>query len=740
MEGTFYRLGKVIYHLRWLIIIAWLVLLFISAMLITKLHNPLKDTGFKDPYSESAQTNLYINGKLGYSENRYIILYNSKSSIMSDAQFKKEMSRSLNNLKHFPIKNQIIYPDKNNKQISADKHSAYATILFEKELNDDHLKSLRNEIIIPRNLSVRMGGEHIFLEDTKQQTQTDLYKAEYIATPVALITLLIVFGSVVAASLPILLGGLFTLIILTTIYTLGHFISLSIFTINIALLLGLCINVDYSLFFISRFRYKIEQRHSILEAIAISQATAGKAIFFSGLVVMISLSALLFFPINVMFSVGIGGIAAVAIAVLMATLLLPAILAVLGHKINSFTILSSKFNTQRYWHWFIEKVVRHPWKFFIPLIVILLVLLFPFSKVKFGISDFKILPTSLESRHVFDVFRKEYGENKLTPIIVMIKTKKGNILSQKNLNSVYDIAKIIKRDPRVTEISSIVNTKPPLAKDEYYPMYNLHEKLRPTQVNNVLKMTTTHSFTIMSVVSKYDGNSPQTKELIKKIRRIDPGKSLTLQITGDPVNTFDILNNISKIFFYAILSIIFFTYIILLILFRSLILPLKAIILTIISLFASYGVLVFIFQQGHFAKILNFEPQNILDITLLIIIFCSLFGFSMDYEVFLLTRIKEEYEKTNDNIKSITSGIEHSSKIITSAATIVIVICLSFMFADILIVKAFGLGVAIAIFVDAFLIRTILVPASMLILGSWNWYLPKWLDAILPKISFNMEK
>jgi RND superfamily putative drug exporter len=200
-----------------------------------------------------------------------------------------------------------------------------------------------------------------------------------------------------------------------------------------------------------------------------------------------------------------------------------------------------------------------------------------------------------------------------------------------------------------------------------------------------------------------------------------------------------VLNGIYKECIFALLWTMFITYLILLVLLRSIFLPLKAIMMNLLSLSASFGVLAFVVQLGYFNSLLNIEAQGMLDISLLIIIFCSLFGFSMDYEVFLLTRIKEEFEKTGDNLKSTICGIEFSGKIITSAALIVIMMCFSFMSADILIVKAFGLGIAVAIFVDAFLIRIMLVPATMILLGNWNWYFPKWLNRILPKNCYHCE-
>jgi len=741
MEDNFYNFGKKIYRFRFAIIILWIILSIFCFSFFINLANPFNETGFKDPSSESAKTDIYINQKLGISLSSFIVLYTSDKWLATNIKFQDEMRASLKKLKNFPIKSQIIYPDKNNKQISTDKKSAYVAIFFhnDKTIDDKFLKQFKQALIKPPNLTMQIGGEQVFLEDTKRQTEIDLHKAEYIATPVAIITMLIVFGSVVAASLPIILGGFFTLLILTVLFGLGQIFSLSVFTINIALLLGLCISIDYALFIVSRFRQEISRTESVMEAVAITEATAGKAVFFSGLAVLISLSALLFFPINIMFSVGIGGITSVALSVVISTILLPAVLGILGKKVNSLTIPFFKFKKLNFWHWIATKVINHRWIFFISILCLLFILSFPFLKVQFGISDIKILPKSLESRQVFDAFKKNFGEGKLTPISVMVETNRGDILSRRNLEKIYDLAQEIKKDPRVSEVNSIVYTKPLLSKKEYYTLYHLPQKYRQKAIKKLLETTTTKKFTIINVVSKYSSNSNNTLDLIKKIRALDPGKGLIIKVTGASANILDALNSISHIFFYAVIWIVFFTYIILLILFRSIFLPFKAILMNILSLCASYGVLAFVFQQGHFHELLGFEPQGILDINLLIIIFCSLFGFSMDYEVFLLSRIKEEYEKTNDNIRSTICGIEYSSRIITSAATIVILVCFSFMSAEILIVKAFGLGIASAIFVDAFIIRSMFVPATMAILGKWNWYLPRWLDIILPKLSFNTQ-
>lgn len=742
-SDIFFKLGKLVYKCRWWIVILSIALFAACLPFVPKLMDPFNAIGFTDPNSESAKSNKLLNDKLGYSYNQFIVMYSSDKLLATHPTFIDEIKTSLEGLNHFPVKHQIIYPDIHNKQISPDKHSAYAVILFKSSQEADPriLNEFRRGVKQPPNLSMRIGGEPIFLDDTKKQTQIDLFKSEYIATPVAIVTMLIVFESVVAASLPIILGAVCALFILMTLFCVGHCFSLSVFTINIALLLGLCLSLDYALLLINRYRDEFHNGYDAKEALAITLATAGKAIFFSGLAVFISLSALLLFPINILFSVGIGGLAAVLVAVFMAIIVLPAVLGILGTRINLLPIHLFRFKKlkgKQYWRWLVKKVVKKPYVFFTVILVALLSVGYPFLHVKFGISDFRILPKTLESRQVFDTFENKFGESKLAPILAIIQTPQKNILTKKNIDYLYDFADTLMNDPRVEQVNSIVSTRPRLTKEQYGNLYT-HPDLLTPELKKLLQITTHGNLTVMTIVSKYASNSPTTKAFIQELRNRHPGDNMTLEITGTSVNTIDALKSISHTFPYAFLWIVVFTYLILLILLRSLILPLKAILTTILSLCASYGILVIVIQQGYLHELLNFEPQGMLDISLLIIIFCALFGISMDYEVFLLTRIKECFEQTHNNIKSIEYGIERSSKIITSAAVIVILICFSFMSADILMVKAFGLGIAVAVFVDAFIIRTILVPATMAILNKWSWYLPKWLNKILPKISFNPE-
>lgn len=743
-KAFFYRFGKLIHKTRWLVVLLFVAGFSFCLPYLPKVMSQFTNTGLNDPHSQSAHAKNYLDDNLGYQHNRFIVMYHGRQKFTKDSAFNQEIRQSLDGLKNYPRKYEILYPEDNKEQVSKDKKSAYAVVMLKDNANlsEQQLNKFKSKIREPKNLSMMIGGEPIFQVDMQEQTQKDLIRAEYIATPVAVITLLLVFGSVTAAFIPMILDAACAIFILTILYFLGHRLALSIFTINIALLLGLCLSLDYALFIIYRFREELAQGRPVAEALAMTQATAGKAVFFSGLAVLISLSALFLFPINILFSVGVGGVTAVAMAVLVSVVLLPAILAILKTKINFLPIrfLTAYNGAERsYWASLVSKVIHYPWTFFIGIMVLLLLMSFPLLKIKVGLSDFHVLPKSMESRQVFDRIDTEFDPETLTPIVVVVKTP-GIFLTKNNIGNFYNFINKLDDNKKVNDITSIVTIDPKLSKTQYETLYTGPKQYQPATVSKLLKLTTGDHFSVAMITSKYESESSQSQDLVKEIRQTKLGKGMRIAVTGVTANTMDVIHRIGKLFPWALLWVVVLTYVVLLILFRSLLLPFKAIVMNIFSLTASYGVLVFIIQEGHFASWLHFDPQAMIDISLLVIIFCALFGFSMDYEVFLLTRIKEFYEQTGNNKKSIVYGISRSSKIITSAALVVILICFAFLSAEILMVKAFGLGIAVAIFVDAFLIRSILVPTTMVLLGRWCWYLPAWLDKLLPVLSFNPEE
>ena len=738
-EGTvFSYVGDFIYRFRIAFIVIWLLITAFCTPFIPHILEPFKSTGFVAERADSTYAQNFLNKHLSYTrDNRFIVLYDSAQLRTTSETFHKKIKYSLSGLKNFPMPHEIIYPKDNPQQVSKNKHAAYAVLLFKstEPMSSNMLKQLKSTIKTPKKMHVCMGGERVFTEGINKQTQEDLYQADMVAVPVTTVVLILIFGTLVATLIPMCLGGGCALIILTTLYFLGNLFTLSIFTLNLALLLGLCLSLDYSLFIIFRFRSELQKQASVRDAVIVTFATAGRAIFFSGLAVFVSLSALLLFPINILFSIGVGGLVAVFIAVMIALTLLPAILSVIHHRINRLAIRKvqhGEASKHHLWRTLAQIVVSKPLSFFFISLSLLLVLGYSFLNVNFGISDFKIVPKHSESRQFFDAFEKNFSKTELSPILLIVSTKKDSILSARHVSQLYDLTRKLEKNKKIERVGSIVTTKPRLLRRQYQELYMSSEQRDSKGIKQLLATTTGKQFSLIRVISKYNTDSPETKALIKELRAMNPGKGLTLRITGVPVQNLDVMRAITDVFPYAVIWVMGLTYLILLMLLRSLFLPLKAIFMNILSISACYGVLVFIFQEGHFHQLLNFEPQGMLDVTLVIIIFCAIFGFSMDYEVFLLTRIQEHYKKTHNNKASIIFGIDQSSRIITSAALIVICLCGSFMTADVLMVKEFGLGIAVAIAVDAFIIRTLLVPSTMVLIKNWNWYLPKWLDKLLP--------
>jgi len=436
MQSTpFYKFGKFIYTHRLPIIILWLLMVICCVPFMPNLMTPFQTTGFVDEHSESAKADHYLDTKLGYRYNRFIIIYNSKHLLATNTEYINKLKKSLVDLKNFPNKHEIIYPDMNKNQISKDKHTAYVVILFKSKLHmePELVTQLKKSIKTPPDMTIQIGGEPVFIDGVNKQTQKDLYHADVLAAPIATIVLILVFGSVVAAVLPVVLGGGCALLILTALYALGHACSLSIFTINIALLLGICLSLDYALFIVSRFREELNQHQSISDVIAITMATAGKAVFFSGLAVFISLAALLIFPVNILFSVGVGGLTAVFVAVLVGIIVLPAVLAVLNTRINVWSVFKiNKSSSAGIWRFIASTVVKRPLMFFCFALIVLLLLGSPFLKAKLGVSDLHILPPQSESRQFFDDYKNHFNEHELTPITLIITAKHGDILTEKH--------------------------------------------------------------------------------------------------------------------------------------------------------------------------------------------------------------------------------------------------------------------------------------------------------------------
>jgi RND superfamily putative drug exporter len=486
----------------------------------------------------------------------------------------------------------------------------------------------------------------------------------------------------------------------------------------------------------------------VTEAVAISMSTAGRAVFFSGLTVSIGLLGLVIFPLNELHSVGIGGMLTVAFSITAAVTLLPALLSVLGQRVNALPVRLPRFGRTRrpasdspadapyaeergFWHGLSLWVMRRPVLTLVPTLGFLLLLGAPFLSVRLAAPDASILPATVKSRAAFDLLNTQFDQSETTPIVVAVETT-GSPLAPGNVVALDQFVNRIQSDPRVARVTSIVSLDPRLTLQQYEVLYSDPKAIADPYISRSLGALVGDRITLVQVYSKYGMLDQRSEALVQAIRAAQPPDGMRVLVDGGTAGIIDYVNTLYGAFPYALLLIALITYVVLALLFRSLTLPLKAILMNTLSILASYGALVFIFQQGHFSQLLNFTPLGYVEASSPILMFCALFGLSMDYEVFLLSRIREAHEQTGDNTLSVALGLERSGGIITSAAAIVILVSAAFASADMVIVKALGVGMALAVLLDATLVRGLLAPATMRLLGEINWWWPWPLNRWLP--------
>lgn len=738
---SFLRFGYFLYRRRKAIVGLWVLLVLISLPLAPRAPGVMRVGGFSAEQAESAQAVTTLQRNLDFKATNLSIIFSSDEWTVDDPRFVAATDAALRDLPNVPEVAEIIPYSTNPRQISADRRTAYALVALSTapEGSQQLLPSLEAALRpTPPQIETIIAGGPVFYADIEKTSSDDLKRGELIAFPLALLALVLVFGSLVAATTPVVIGGCSVLAILAGIFLLGQATDLSIFVLNLATMLGLGLAVDYALFITSRFREELADR-SVEDAVAVTVATAGRAILFSGLTVLIGLAALIIFPFMFLRSVGIAGVVVVFVTVLSALTLLPAVLGLLGPRINAWEIIKYRpaQTDERggLWRRLALLVMARPWRFALPTLALLLLLGYPFTHANFSSPDASILPKSVPSRQGYDLLASKFGTSELEPVILAVRTGDGgSIFSGPNVGALYDLTHALENDPRVQRVDSITTLDQRIGREQYQLLYSRPDRIFEPYAALLAPRFARGDTALVSVVLRVPALSQEAKDLVHDLRGTTPPGGLTYQVSGTTAGVLDFVEELYRDFPLALLLVVAATYVILLILLRSLLLPLKAIAMNALSLLAAYGALVWVFQDGNFSGLLGFTPLGFVESSLPIIMFCTLFGVSMDYEVFLLSRIRETWLETGDNTLSVATGLERSGRIITSAALIVVVVAGSFVTAQIVLVKALGLGVALAVLLDATIIRALLVPATMRLLGDWNWWLPAWLQRRLPDV------
>lgn len=579
------------------------------------------------------------------------------------------------------------------------------------------------ESSLPRDGPIRAyltGGPAVYRAFT-DVTEEDLRRAEFYTFPIAMVVLLFVFGSVVASLMPLAVGLAAVTITLAALYGLGHLTDVSVFAMNTASMIGLGVAIDYSLLIVSRFREELAA-HPVPEALARTVETAGEAVLFSGLAVIIGLSGLLWVGFRFIQSIGLAGAIVVAVSVTAALTLLPALLGILGPRVNLMTVARPQA-TERFWGALARRTVRWAVLVFIVVTVGLLGLASPVRRMEVGVPGVENLPAHVPARVGWELFRAEVPEQEASPINVVVRTG-SQWLTQEKLEQLFELTRNLSADPgvdRVQGLTTLVPDADPVRLGEILALQTVRPDPRLTAAVSQFYRDDVFLF---RVIPKDPPGSQAARELADRLQRLSVPAGWELLVGGQSAGERDFINRLYRDFPKAVGFVLALMYVVLLITFRSAVLPLKAVIMNTLSILGAYGALVLIFQDGRFAGLLNYTPTGWVDAMVPVLMFCTLFGLSMDYEVFLLSRIREEYLTTKDNTGAVAAGLERTGRIVTSAAFILIVVALSFSLGGLLTIKKMGLGLAIAIALDASVVRALLVPSTMALLGDWNWWLP----------------
>ncbi len=738
-------LATFVIRYRWWVIGAWIVVFVASLSLAPRVAGALKQ-GFGEVDTESRLAIRQMVDALDLSDSSVTLVFSSDSLEVADPAYVGAMEDAVAPLREIPEVTRIVtfYSLPSETLIASDRRTTYAFVELDASIDESTaLVEPIRDALADTELDVWVTGGVALYADITAYSEADLRRAELITAPLLAIALLIVFGSVVAAGLPVAMGLLSVAITLALMFLMAQVTDMSILTLNIASFLGLGMAVDYSLLMVTRFREEIEiaganagGRAAVALAVSTTMQTSGKAITFSAGTSVIALSGLLFFDFMLLRSLGIGGITVIVFSMLIALTLLPALFAVLGRRVDALSIWRRRRRDDESGFWFVLSrwVMRHPFVVIVPVVALLLLLGAPFLGVKLGAPWSSMLPERAESRQGDNIIAERFGPSELAHI-VLVETSPTSTLSPENVAANLAFIARMDSDPRVERVESIFGADPAAAAQRIAALVasgGLAGDMADSERGALGSLLSADSRTqVVRIVPASPPTSEEARALLADVRASLPGSDMggdmTVLVTGVTADLEDTIERMYTDFPWIIVYVMVVTYLALFFLLRSALLPLKAVALNALSILAAFGALVFIFQQGNFQELLGFTTEGYLEATAPILVFSIVFGLSMDYEVFLLSRVKEDYEKTGDNTRAVAVGMQRSGRVITSAAAILILVSLGFATGDLVLVKIVAVGLAIAVLIDATIVRALLVPALMRVMAGANWWAPRWL-------------
>ena len=725
--------GRFVYRRRWPVLVLSILLLLASGFIAGR-GGKLESGGFIET-AESGRASRLIEKELPIvGGSTFTLIFSSDTLRASDPEFRAAVEAALVPLRTDPRKDSIITPYDTSvldpsRQISKDGHAIAVDVAVKDTIDvaRDYYPELRAKVTSDK-LRVQATGVLAINNGFNAVLFADLQRAEVVALPLALILLLVVFGAVVAALIPLGTGLLAVMSGIAGMFLLSHITGVSVYAQNVVTLIGLGVAIDYSLFVTSRFREELKRGRSREDALAIAMSTSGRAVTFSGITVAIGLSGMLFYEGTFLPSMGLAGAIVVASAVFYGLTFLPSLLALLGPRVDRLRvpIFQADQTGRGWWHTIATAVMRRPVAVLIPVVTFILLAGSPFLHLRLASSDVRTLPTHEESRAAYDRLLFDFPGAGQNHIQVIVDYPSGSPLDRTRVPQLQELGARLAKLSGVVQVQSAFSIDPRVfggQLPDLAAIYSLPREQLPAQLQTALRQTVGQHIVLFDVVSSHQLYSDDARQLVRDIRALTPPAGGELLVTGFTAIDLDTVNFIVGHTPQAVAFVMLATIVVLFVLLGSVVLPLKAVVMNLLSISASFGALVFVFQDGHGAQLLGFEASSI-DPSTPVIMFCIVFGLSMDYEVLLLSRIQEEYRRTGDNTHSVAEGLERSGRLITGAAAIMVGVFAAFGLAEILLIKAIGLGMALAVAVDATLVRALVVPATMRLLGNLNWWAP----------------
>ena len=729
--------GRFVYRHRWPTLIGSGLLLALSIAGLA-MGGTLTSGGPLRSNLQAAQASNLINAELNagastVTTSNFDLIFKSSTLQVTDPQYQDALTAALAPIQNDPRVVRITTPYNVGNAVAAkglaSKDGHEALVVVEINSTGQAAWSVYNDLrpkVHSSVLGVTGTGFLPINQAFNKTLETDLQRAETVTLPVTLILLILIFASVVAAGLPLGVGILTIVGGIGGTFFLNRFTDVSQYAINIVTLIGLGVSIDYSLFVVNRFRDELAKGASREDAVAITVGTAGRAITFSGLTVAVGLSAMLFFQGTFMASMGAAGAIVVAIAVVYGLTFLPAVLSLIGPAVNRLRVPALRGGVTGgvgFWQTLANVVMKRPLVVLVPTVAFLVLAGTPFFNIRLANGNVDMLPAHVEARQGYDRLVADFPGQGQTTFFVVVDYADGTPLTQSRIADQYALTRRIAQIPGVNGVTSIYNLDPQLGAADYQQLYTGDSNKIPQGAQQMLTATVGKHIVEIRATSGADPGSDAARTILKSIRN-DPGVSGgQVLVGGETAIDVDVIQFIYNQAPWAVATVVALTYVLLFLLTGSLVLPLKAIILNFLSIGASFGALVFIFQEGHFANLLGFTPQS-LDPSIPVILFSIVFGLSMDYEVLLVSRMHEEYLRLGDNTAAVASGLARTGRLITGAAAIMFAVFMAFGLAEVVIIKAIGIGLAIAVAIDATIVRSLVVPAVMRLLGDVNWWAP----------------